>query len=105
MAALTGQRPPGARPHRQTHGEAHRSQVKHARELYASKEHTVADIVALLGIGWQTIYRAHKPAQMPASRHRMRQGRKPLVAASAGSRSGECARRPHRLAAGQGQCV
>lgn len=61
MAALTGQRPPGARPYRQTHGEAHRSQVKHARELYASKEHTVADIVALLGIGWQTIYRAISP--------------------------------------------
>src|ERR1700740_1235279 len=26
------------------------SQVKHARELYASKEHTVADIAALLGV-------------------------------------------------------
>jgi hypothetical protein len=35
------------------------SQVKYARELYASKEHTVADIVALPGVGWQTIYRAH----------------------------------------------
>jgi DNA invertase Pin-like site-specific DNA recombinase len=37
------------------------AQVKHARELYATQEHTVADIASLLGVSRQTIYRALEP--------------------------------------------
>jgi DNA invertase Pin-like site-specific DNA recombinase len=37
------------------------AQVKHARQLYASQEHTVADIAKLLGVSRQTIYRALEP--------------------------------------------
>ena len=37
------------------------SQVKHARELYASGEHTVAAIAGLLGVSRQTVYRALEP--------------------------------------------
>lgn len=37
------------------------AQVKHARALYAGKEHTVADIAKLLGVSRQTVYRALEP--------------------------------------------
>jgi DNA invertase Pin-like site-specific DNA recombinase len=37
------------------------AQVKHARELYAARAHTVADIAKLLGVSRQTVYRALEP--------------------------------------------
>lgn len=36
-------------------------QVKHARDLYAGGEHTVADIARLFGVSRQTVYRALEP--------------------------------------------
>ncbi len=36
-------------------------QVRHARQLYAAGEHTVADIAKLLGVSRQTVYRALEP--------------------------------------------
>ncbi len=37
------------------------AQVRHARQLYAAGEHTVADIAKLLGVSRQTVYRALEP--------------------------------------------
>jgi DNA invertase Pin-like site-specific DNA recombinase len=37
------------------------AQVKHARELYKSGDHTVAQIAALFGVSRQTIYRTLEP--------------------------------------------
>jgi DNA invertase Pin-like site-specific DNA recombinase len=37
------------------------SQLAHARELYADRKHTVAEIAALFGVSRQTIYRALEP--------------------------------------------
>lgn len=42
------------------------SQVKHARELYADGEHTVAQIAALLGVSRQTVYRILEPEAVTA---------------------------------------
>ncbi len=37
------------------------SQIKHARQVYADGQHTVAEIAALFGVSRQTIYRALEP--------------------------------------------
>jgi DNA invertase Pin-like site-specific DNA recombinase len=42
------------------------AQVKHARDLYAGKEHTVMDIATLLGVSRQTVYRVLEPADVAA---------------------------------------
>ena len=42
------------------------SQVKHARELYADRKATVAEIAALFSVSRQTIYRAFEPAAVGA---------------------------------------
>jgi DNA invertase Pin-like site-specific DNA recombinase len=40
------------------------AQAKHARQLYAGKDHTVADISKLLGVSRQTVYRVLDPAEV-----------------------------------------
>ena len=43
------------------------SRVKHARQLYADGEHTVAEIAGLLGVSRQTVYRALEPEAVAAA--------------------------------------
>jgi DNA invertase Pin-like site-specific DNA recombinase len=44
------------------------SQIEHARELYAAKTHTVADIAKLLGVSRQTVYRVIEDPATAAER-------------------------------------
>jgi len=43
------------------------SKIKHARQLYADGEHTVAQIADLFGVSRQTIYRALEPDSVTAA--------------------------------------
>ncbi len=53
LAAARARGKTGGRKPKLTEG-----QVKHARQLYADGEHTVAEIADLLGVSRQTVYRA-----------------------------------------------
>jgi DNA invertase Pin-like site-specific DNA recombinase len=56
LAAARARGKTGGRKPKLTEG-----QIKHARQLYADGEHTVAEIAGLLGVSRQTVYRALEP--------------------------------------------